>query len=399
MPFAAFDPARLRHLKGSAPFLAGLAVSLALLAAATLGDLYQVDARYFYLAGRMWLAGLDPYGPQFAVLAGREGLSADSVWVYPPQWWSFAAGLALLPPERAFLAWKLVNLVLLGGGGAILVSLTAGRGRSTPAAALIGFVLFLCWSDATLSGLYLGQTTFLVLVGFAALVRGLRRREPAMSGIGLFLLLLKPQFGLLFAAAALSRRELWRPLAFAVAAAVALVLPLLLSAGIGGFVQAMTHLLHDLAVYSTLKWNRPLELSGLDFLAATVGLPEVPALLYVGLAAAICLWALRRRSSTEDFWIVTVAVAVFVLPLHGYDFLLASTLLLVIATFRRWAAITLCLGLALVFRPINFAALIGARPVAFESVWPDTIAYMASYTLAGLLIFIAGLWGRREHAG
>jgi hypothetical protein len=369
-----------------------------LLAGTSLGDLYQVDARYFYLAGRMWLEGLDPYGAQFAALAGAQGLSPDSVWVYPPQWWSMAVGLALLPPGLALLTWKIANLLLLAAGS-VLAWLAAGRGRDTPALAVISFVLFMGWSDAALSGLDLGQTSFLVLLGFGALMYGLRRGSGMVSGLGLFLLLLKPQFGLVFAGAAVSRRELRWPLVAALGATGLLALPLVFRSGIDGFVASMGHLLHGLSVYSTLKWNRPLELSGLDFLAAVARAPEVSSLFYVALAVGLCLIVLRHRNRIEDFWIVTVASAVFLLPLHGYDFLLSATLLLLIREFRRWAALCLCLGLALVFRPINFAALAGANPVAYDSVWPDTVAYMASYTVAGLLVLAAALFGRKEPAG
>ncbi|MBA2918964.1 DUF2029 domain-containing protein [Sphingomonas sp. MAH-20] len=376
---------------------AALGAGLLVLAVSQLGNLFQVDATTFYAAGRMWLDGLDPYGPQFAAYAAAHGLPPQFVWVYPPQWWLIATGLACLAPHHAFLAWKAANLVLLGGA-AILAWLAAnGPGRPVPPAAAIAFLLFACFSDAALAGFDLGQTNVLVLFGFAAMMFGLRRGNAAISGLGLTLLLLKPQFGLIFAAVALSRRELRRPAMLALAATGLLCLPLIVVSGLGGFAESMERLLANLSVYPTLKWNRPLELAGLDFVAALSGGPELSALLYVALAIGSCLLALRRHGPIEDVWIATVAAAVFVLPLHGYDFLLAGTLLLLIRHLRRWAAVCLCLALGLVFRPINFALLIGAGPVPYEQVWPSTIAYMASYTLAGLLIFVAGLSGRTSY--
>ena len=325
-------------------FAAVLGVGLLVLAVSQFGSLFQVDATTFYAAGRMWLHGLDPYGPQFAAYAEAHGLPQQFVWVYPPQWWLIATGLACLAPHHAFLIWKAANLLLLGGA-LVLAWLAANRpDRPVPAVAAIAFVLFACFSDAALAGFDLGQTNFLVLFGFGAMMFGLRRRNAAASGLGLTVLLLKPQFGLVFAAVALSRRELRRPALLALAASGVLCLPLMIASGPGGFVESMKRLLANLSVYPTLKWNRPLELSGLDFVAALGGGPEVSTLLYVALATGICLFALRRGGSIEDVWIVTVSTAVFMLPLHGYDFLLAGTLLLLIRRLRRWAA--LCLFLA-----------------------------------------------------
>ena len=97
-----------------------VATLMAAVAAQCFADNYPYDLAYFHAAGRMWLAGLDPYGPEFARF-GAGFIARDSaLWGYPPQWWSISVTLAAIDQSSAVIVWKIVNLLALLAGGALL---------------------------------------------------------------------------------------------------------------------------------------------------------------------------------------------------------------------------------------------------------------------------------------
>src|SRR5690348_15113259 len=100
---------RARAMAWAAVALAAAAAALMVVRALDAG--YSKDFSYILVAGRMWITGADPYGPGFAG-AGAKILPPDATtFVYPPNWWLIAVGLACLEGSRAFLVWKFVNLV------------------------------------------------------------------------------------------------------------------------------------------------------------------------------------------------------------------------------------------------------------------------------------------------
>lgn len=50
----------------------------------------EVDFRFFWLAGKLWETGIDPYSESFRQI-GADILPPGNVviyWFYPPQWWA-----------------------------------------------------------------------------------------------------------------------------------------------------------------------------------------------------------------------------------------------------------------------------------------------------------------------
>lgn len=62
------------------------------------------DFRYFWVAGRVWLEGMSPYGPDLPRLSAAmipEG-HVPQIWPYPPSLWLPTAVPALFPFETAW---------------------------------------------------------------------------------------------------------------------------------------------------------------------------------------------------------------------------------------------------------------------------------------------------------
>lgn len=377
-------------------WLVGFVILLALLSFLRLAgsNLQQIDFSYIYTAGTVWSQGLDPYGPDFARLG--QNLPGAPIWAYPPQWWAIATALAALDPGPAYLAWRVANIALLAIGSVLLWRTSGDKPHAAaPPFALAGFVFFLADSEATAAALGLGQTSIIAFAGIALFVAGAGRKDTALAATGLVLLLLKPQFGIMFMLFALCRRELRRPALIAGITTALLTVPVLAQFGIAGSIESASRLLDNLAIYSTVQWNRPLELAGLSFLIAAAGGPGLSSFVYIGAAAVIAVLSLDDRWDARDIWIVMVSTALFLIPLRGYDFVIAASLVLVIDRYQPWARLCVLLGLALLWRPGAVSALFDQSGLESSAVAPVTIAYIALYTAGGLLFFVSAIWGRR----
>lgn len=169
----------------------------------------------FYAAGRATLAGdaAGLYDPAFAKAAQVAALGRDFAgsyaWTYPPPFLLVTALLSLLALVPAQLAWTGVTLVLY----AITAAAVAGWRGLAVALAL----------PAALATLLVGQNGFLTASLFGSALLLLPRR-PALGGILIGLLAVKPQLGIVVPLA-LAAGGAWR--VFAAAAATVLAMSLL----------------------------------------------------------------------------------------------------------------------------------------------------------------------------
>lgn len=368
--------------------IALVAMLMAAVAAQCFADNYPYDLAYFHAAGRMWLAGLDPYGPEFARF-GAGFIARDSaIWAYPPQWWGISVALAAIDQNSAVMVWKIVNLLALLAGGALLYdAMRVGR-DGTPVIVTLLFLILLATADATRITLYLGQSSLLMLLGFGLLVHGLRFGGSARQTLGLFILLLKPQFGLFFLLLMVATREGRRPAIWALALAAVACLPVLLTLGFDGTVESASRFFANLSAYGSLRWNRPGELTGLSFAAAMAGFPVPPPLLCILGACALSIWLARRESGpgeTPDAvrsCIIGTAALYAIAPLHPYDQALMPVFLLALPARRPATAIC-----------IVAAALLSSRTstAAFDWLALSDRAATGALVQAGIATLAGGL--------
>jgi hypothetical protein len=187
------------------------------------------DFAVYYLAGRMYADGADPYGvaqPAWDQLAIREGIGH---WEYPYRYPPPTAGVArlLLPfgPHDAAIAWGMLSAAALIGG-ALLLGHTLGGGKRTPVALLA----LLLWYPAYHT-LQVGQVNAFVFAALVLALWALTRERFAAAGAALAVgVALKITPLALVAYLAWQRR--WRSLPAAVASLAALCVVLLPLTGV-----------------------------------------------------------------------------------------------------------------------------------------------------------------------
>jgi hypothetical protein len=379
------------------------AVLLIALSLYAYADLYPFDTAFLISAGRMWSAGLNPYGSDFAAYGAPYISSELAFWVYPPQWWPIATALGALDTRVAVMAWKAVNLVVIPVAGVLLLHVfdawRTGNGRALAAC----FAAVLLTTDATQLTVRLGQTSGLTAIGFALLLSGLKSSGLARQSIGLALLLLKPQFGLLYLLLMLARREGRLPAAAALFITALASAPLLLTSGFHDTIQAMADWLSNLAAYRELPFNGPGELTGFSYLLAWLGVGAPSPILCV-LASWLATLCMVRPSGTEDSrslairrCVVGMSVSLVLVPLHYYDFILLPAFLLLIPQLKPWAGWMVIFANIVAWRGCStgFEIFMHRTSDLFPGALIGSILQAGTATAAGLLILAALMGGRR----
>jgi hypothetical protein len=359
-------------------------------------DSYPFDLAYFTTAGRMWREGVDPYGAAFADFGSRYIAREAALWAYPPQWWWIATPLSTLSDAASVIVWKIVNVSALIGGGALVYRVHSNRSPCIPGVTAVLFAVMLMTADATRIGLHLGQTNALMLLGFGMLVDGMQRKTTSRTAIGLFVLMLKPQFGLFFVLLALTLKDGRRPAALALLATALACLPVLLTFGVSGTLLSAGRFLHNLSAYGALDWNRPGELTGVSFLAPLLGLPAPSPIVCIAAAGALTLW-LDRKSGRDPINACMIGLAALyaIVPLHPYDLIMLPLFLLVLDDRRPWAATCVLVGLVLAWHASTSAFQYLGTAKTADGILLASIIQSGTATLAATLVFAAVAFGQR----
>jgi len=274
-------------------------------------------------------------------------------WLYPPTTLLAMLPFGLLPFALSYAAFQVAT------AGLLAAVLWFGADRPNARIWAIGAALL---GPAAAINAAMGQNAFLTT---ALLVGGFRvlRTRPALGGIILGLLTIKPQLWLLVPVALAAGRE-WRALAWSLAAAAALAVASLLVFGVEIWRQWLELALGGIAnpQYASLEFNRVwgdsiyacLVSSGLSHALATIA-QGLGTLLGAGLAYS----AFRRPLPGDRKIVVLLAAAILAAP-HSS---LADTVLLATAvglwigdaaqgdaSLAAWTA-ALAIWLAPVFNP------------------------------------------------
>jgi hypothetical protein len=189
-------------------------VELLLAAACFTGQHYGSDFVEFWAAARLGLAGRATEIYSAAVLFKMEkvavpALTQGTPWFYPPMFYLYVLPFGLLPYKLAYWAFEISTL---GVFVVVFRRITSNRTALWCAAASPGLWINLLY----------GQNGFLTAALAASAVLCLRRR-PALAGVFIGLLAIKPQLALLFPVALVAIAA-WRAFASAAITAAAFFL-------------------------------------------------------------------------------------------------------------------------------------------------------------------------------
>lgn len=392
------------HKRLCASLLIGLAAAFVLIAVKqSFADNFPFDFAYFHAAGRAWIAGMDPYGPAYAHFALPYIPKESALWAYPPQWWSITVALASLEMTPATIVWKSASLLALLAGSALLFDvLRDTSGRAWIATALI-FSIVLSSSDAAWIALRIGQTSLFMLFGVALVLHGLKFEGEKRIALGLAILLMKPQFGLLFLLLLMGVREARRPAIAAVALSALACLPVLFTFGIQATIESAFRFLSNLSSYEGLSWNRPGSLTGISFITSVLELPSPPTIMVVvaawGIAGWLCRKAAEQGNAVDPVHRCLIGLAAFyaIVPLHNYDLILMPIFILILPELTVWAGGLIALALLSTWRLGSFAFAIYGEQV---SSWRPGV-FLSAFVQAGVgtfavsVVLVAIAFGRK----
>ena len=330
------------------------------------------DFKVIWIAGKNWAAAQNPYGASFtAKYLDAFGVGQNDLWLYPPYWYPIAVPLSLLPFSVANEVWKIANAALLIGAIHLIARSLADTAGKRYRTIFLAGLAFACLLQATALALFVGQTSFLVFFGLAAVIFGILKGRPLLLICGLVILALKPQIGVVvFAAIAAHRHYRW-VLFPAGAICLLATAPIAIS---GNYNASIVGFLANLPQQSAIPGNAPHYLTGLinlfDYIVPH-SLSSELALIFTAVGCATLVFnnlSINRTINFDDAQHKTACLAVlvastfFLVPLHGYDLIsITSMLMMTLAAplAGRWLVIS---GLLLCFRPGNLAdALAGAH--------------------------------------
>ncbi|HPC81801.1 MAG TPA: glycosyltransferase family 87 protein [Thermoanaerobaculaceae bacterium] len=274
---------------------------------------WQTDLDYFWVAGRLWAAGDNPYVPEtFTAEMQRVGRTIDRTALsYPPQFAPLAMLLGSLPLPAARWLAVAIGLASLGTLAWLAVRLVAGA-TGSPVADLAAtrwlLPALVLGSPFAAHLLWIGQVTPLAI---ALLVGGwveVRRGREVWGGVLLGLATFKPHLALLPLFWLLLERRA-KALAVAAGVSAACAVPGL---GLEHPLGVLGLWLRAVPTYQADAANRlgGEFVVGIPSALAAVGVPMPPlwTLPLLGVLLTAGLWLFRRRLDEDDVlaWLVLV---------------------------------------------------------------------------------------------
>ncbi|MFK8015718.1 MAG: glycosyltransferase family 87 protein [Gammaproteobacteria bacterium] len=332
---------------------------------------YAFDFRLLWLAGSTWLHGYSPYMPAFDALYAVHfggGQASWHVFNYPPYFAVIALPLATLPYAVATSLWLGVNVVCIALSAAILSSGLAARSLGLQIIVHVAIVVFALTSYAGGYSLFYGQTSLLVLLGACLFMHGYVGKSAVPLGVGLVLLSLKPNLGLLpglllassvydFRARQWQTWALWPVLTTLLFAFVGTGLVIAMA----GFDATVPAFAARIAAYSATPPSAAYSLTGMPYLVDTLTGTSMPLWLSLVLAAAVCIVAVRRATDRAIAVCSVLAAGFFFLPLHTYDLIATVSLAPLLWTLKAPRAVIAALGMLMMHRCVNLVLEVNPR--------------------------------------
>jgi hypothetical protein len=339
-----------------------------------------LDFRLIWLSGQLWSEGISPYSTAFdSAYAATFGMGPNShFWVYPPYWWILSRLLSSMAFESSLLIWNFMNYFMLIGAAGVFASLPPNRfERFTTYDRFAIALSILSVAQATPFAMALGQTSFLILAGTAALLKAMDSRSRFLIALGTALVMLKPNFGLFIVLFVATQRWTWGPIAVVTVAYLGISMWVVAQTG---FDATLQDLIDNLAEYyaSHLPASQPQNLTGIVHLTHLLGY-ALPNTIVYGLAAVVVLAISTRVRERHEALACAATFCAFMIPLHTYDMTLLPFLMMVISNGgnRLSAAIGFFATMA-ILRSDNLGATLGlASPGSMDAFAGSLLATIA----------------------
>ena len=358
-----------------------------------------MDFRDIWVAGKNWAAGENPYGPSFAVeYLAAFGYDRGEIWLYPPYWYPIAAPLGLFSFSIANSVWKATNFLLLIGGVHLTARALADETRVEYSILFFSGIGFACFLRATSLALSVGQTSFLVFFGFSTMIYGILKGRSFPLIVGLLFLSLKPQIGVVaFAAVITFRQHKWVILPCAAVCFLATI-PI---AVFGNYRASIEGFLANLPQQQTLGGNTPAHLPGLGNILGYIfpNFAGFSSLILLVSGAVVIAFVIGRHLTDKNLQcqisslIVILASALFLIPVHVYDLVSLTIILMLIVAWPLSGRWLIAVGLTLCLRPDVLMRLPNIEPKDLD------FAEIRLLSVGLLFVFFGALWSIRRALG
>lgn len=318
-------------------------------------DYWWNDFRFFWMAGKLWNAGVSPYLPAYLEQGRALWTTFDAPFYYPPSIRPLVALLAAAPLKEAAVAFFSLNVAMLLFSSFLLTEIGA---RLAPSAdrrmvlALFLAALFVVMRQPLIDAC-IGQFAIVLFTAAVLFLYGAAFHRPAFVAIGVAILLIKPQFGAGVLVFGLLDRSLRGP-----ALAGALANGAFFVAGLANAPYAsLSGFISNVSQYTDHPANLASQSSGLSYLMSLAG-HEPPPLGTLALLAAgpVLLRLLRPKVEALTGALAILVWSIYATPSHATDFVMAAPCALLLVTGRARLQ-SLLLALALLTLGRSFEAL------------------------------------------
>ncbi|MEO1136384.1 MAG: glycosyltransferase 87 family protein, partial [Pseudomonadota bacterium] len=352
-----------------------------------------VDFSAFWAAGKSWAAGASPYGETYTQVFQTYGIphlhDRPPPYFYPPNTILLTIGLGFLSFGAASAVYAWLNLAAFIVAALLFATLFSSPANGSRFAVYSFLYLCVCglfWKAGEV--VFLQNTpAFFFYAAFMACLLGVAKTKTWLFGIGLFIALMKPQFGLpLLTAGLLLPSTRKASLIAVVATGVTALLGLA-----AGAPQSLIMFFENIGTYGAYSENAPLNVSGIGhlvYLATGFDLPKAVLLACaIGLITAAAHWSRLDRKSAN--WPVALVLfagisSCFILPSHNNYYLALAPAFLLLPVTRRSANILVASALATMFAwsIAAFLAQSGIGYLQFNTALIDSIAVSAVFALS-----------------
>ncbi|MEL7139005.1 MAG: glycosyltransferase family 87 protein [Pseudomonadota bacterium] len=284
----------------------------------------RIDFRFFYVAARSFVEGVSVYSDEYVGLGAEiyDG-TFRALFFYPPTLLPVISPLALFdwaPASGVFMATDAcITVASLFGACWLLRTrrMVIDWRMATGIAVLLGSAIL----TPSVSVLWLGQVKFVMLAGLVLWIAGIERRSLILQAVGLTLLMMMPQVGIVLSLVALATPS-WR--LGLISAGILSLLIYAATAWPHGLFAYGIDFVTALSTYAEQPENDTSRLVGLAFLLGQLGVPLGPFVtvaLCIMAAGAIFLFFDGERDPYAAAMLAT-AVGIFIAPGHSTNALL-----------------------------------------------------------------------------
>ena len=355
--------------------------------------------KYIWLAGSLWQNGLSPYSIEYQEIGHKMFTTFNGQpFYYPPNWWPFSNILAAFDYNTATEIWRVLNGLCIVSSTFLLNGALKKIDINLTPSSLVLYTGLVSLMQASAIIIATGQTTILIYFGLCLVIYSAVNSRPLWLALGLCVMLLKPQIGVVLFFAFIPFKKYHMALLYTCALTLLLMLPALIT--IGPFETILPYL-KGLSQHSSFATNEAQNSTGLKSILYNITnfkLPSTMATL-LSIVGAVGAGLYFKKSGKENstnfirYLMIIIMITAFIAPLHEYDMIIIVPLILLSAIYGVRAQWLLSLPFIILARSGNIGDLLTPENADDARYYTSVITTIA---LVALIIILAKIIQRAK---